>query len=502
MQPVTPNTAPVPMPLPAFLPEAPSAQARAILEPAREVPVVAEADVAVFGGGPAGVMAAVAAARAGARVVLVERHAHFGGMACAANVNIWHQLWSPNYETKIIGGLAEEILLRLETMNAVRKHGPNGRGHYVICTESAKLAFDDMVLGSGVKVLLHTWLAGAVRGPGGNLEAAIVENKSGRGAIRANVFIDTTGDADLCARAGAPTQTGGQDRKCQPPTLCFRVGGIDGEKARAAGVHNTVIQRELFRGTMDYNGGKYPTFLWGAKSVWIDDEQMLAGTRVPGVDCSDARDFTRAEIEARYQMRWVLEKLRAFPGYEKIHLVDIGGQIGVRETRRIRGEYAVQEHELLEGVRFEDTIAQGVYPVDIHNPDGPGITFRNLDGTEKIVDGSGHQTVRRWDGRAADAPKRETPCYCVPYRSLIPQGLTNVLTAGRCIASTHEAAGALRVMINAMSFGHAAGAAGAMASARHDGQVRKVDAQVLREHLKREGVPLLQTARELEPAAV
>ncbi|MBI3831079.1 MAG: FAD-dependent oxidoreductase [Planctomycetes bacterium] len=494
----TPNTLPVPMPLPDFRPVAPSSGVRSFTEPAREIPVIAEADVAVLGGGPAGVMAAVAAARNGARVVLVERHAYFGGMACAANVNIWHQLWSPDYQTKVIGGLPEEILLRLETLGAVRKHGPDGRGHYVICTESAKLAFDDMVVGSGVRILLHAWLAGAVRSENGAVEAAIVESKSGRGAIRAKVFVDATGDADLCARAGAPTTTGGANGKCQPPTLCFRIGGVDQEKAKAAGVNNGVIQRELFAHVMDYNGGKYPTFLWGAQSVWRPDELMLAGTRVPGVVCSKTDDFTRAEVEARYQMRWVLKHLKQFAGYEKLYLVDVGAQIGVRETRRIQGEYEITERELLEGVRFEDTIAQGVYPVDIHNPDGPGILFRHLDGVEREVAGDGSVSNRRWDGQIDGAPKRATPCYSVPYRSLIPRGLTNVLVAGRCVAATHEAAGALRVMINAMSFGHAAGLAAAAASTRHDGSVRAVDPSELRKQLKREGVPLLNPTPKLE----
>jgi hypothetical protein len=307
--------------------------------------------------------------------------------------------------------------------------------------------------------------------------------------------VDATGDADLCARAEVPTVTGDHNGKCQPPTLCFRIGGIDQAAVRAAGVKTSTIQAELFKHVMDYNGGKYPTFLWGAQSVWIENEWMFAGTRVPGAVCSRAEDFTRAEIEARYQMRWVLKHLRSFPGYEQCHLADVGSQIGVRETRRIRGEYEVQERELLEGVIFEDTIAQGVYPVDIHNPDGAGITFRHLDGRERTIAGDGSHITRRWDGKSEDAPLRNTPCYCVPYRALIPRDLSNVLVAGRCISATHEAAGALRVMINAMSFGHAAGIAAAIASARHEGCVRATDVTELRGRLKKDGVPLLDSAQ-------
>ncbi|MBE7462896.1 MAG: FAD-dependent oxidoreductase [Planctomycetes bacterium] len=489
-RPHTPNILPAPRPLPRFLPDAPREPA-SIAEPARRVPVLAECDVAVLGGGPAGVCAAVAAARAGARTIIVERHAYFGGMATAANVNIWHSLWSQTFEQQVIGGLAQEILDRLEAIGAMRNNRPDGRGMYTICSESTKLCYDDMIVGSGVRVLLHAWLAGAATDEHGNITAAILETKSGRGALRAKVFIDATGDADLCARAGAPTNVGDAAGLCQPPSLCFRVGGIDFKKAEDAGVNTRTIQAELFKGTMDYNGGKYPTFLWGTKSVWRKDEYMFAGVRVPGVVCSKWDDFTRAEIEGRYQLRWVMENLRRFPGYENCSLVDIGAQIGVRETRRIEGEYTVQEHELLEGHRFHDTIAQGTYPVDIHNPTGPGIVFRKLDGTEYEVLGDGTGIGRRWDGQPEGAPKKTTPCYCVPYRSLIPKGLKNVLAAGRCVSATHEAAGALRVMINAMSFGHAAGAAAAQAVARHGGAVREVDAAALREHLIRDGVPLL-----------
>ncbi|MCZ7645862.1 MAG: FAD-dependent oxidoreductase [Planctomycetota bacterium] len=467
------------------------------MEPARELEVLAEADVVVLGGGPAGVCAAAAAARAGASTVIVERNAYFGGMATAANVNIWHQLWCNNFERPVIGGLPREILDRLAAMGAARNYRPDGRGPYTICSESAKLAYDDMALGSGVKPILHAWLAGVAMDGADRVAAAVIETKSGRFALRGTVFVDASGDADLCARAGAPTTVGDADGLCQPPSLCFRVGGIDFARAQEAQVNTRTIQRELFAGTMDYNGGKYPTFLWGAKSVWREDEMMFAGVRVPGVVCSRWDDFTRAEIEGRYQMRWVMSQLKRFPGYEKCHLVDIGAQIGVRETRRILGEHVVEAHELLDGRRPADTIAQGTYPVDIHNPTGPGIRFKYLDGTERAIDGSGEATVSRWDGAADGAPRRETPCYCVPYRALIPQGLSNVLVAGRCVSATHEAAGALRVMINAMSFGEAAGAAGAMAASGCRGAVREVSTDALRARLIGNGVPLLETEARL-----
>ena len=489
-----------PLPLPAFIPHQPG-ERKTMSEPSRQIPVLTEADVAVLGGGPAGVCAAVAAARSGARVVIVERYGYFGGMACAANVNVWHGLWSPDFNTKVIGGLPEEILDRLETLKAVRNRRPDGRGDFTICTESAKLVFDDVVVGSGAKIIFHGWLADVIYRDSRTIDAAIIETKSGRGAIRASVFIDCTGDGDLCARAGAPTQTGDEDGRCQPPTLCFRIAGVDASKAKAANVDNWVIQKELGKQKMDYNGAEYPCYLWGGRSVYRQDELMLAGTRVIGVNCSKHDDFTRAEVEARYQMRWVMGKLQKFPGYENISLVDIGAQIGVRETRRIHGDHEIQANELLDGRRFEDTIAQGTYPVDVHNPIGRGIKFRRLDGTSSEVTPGGEWIDGRWDGLAADAPKRTTPCYCIPYRSLIPSTLDNVLVAGRCISATHEAAGALRVMINAMSFGHAAGRAAALATT-HAGNVREVDTRQLQSSLRGDGVPLLETQVKAESGLI
>ena len=190
---------------------------------------------------------------------------------------------------------------------------------------------------------------------------------------------------------------------------------------------------------------------------------MMAGVRVTEVDATDAWSLTRAEMEGRRQLEWVVGRLRAeVPGFERAHLVDIATQIGIRESRRILGEHLLQESELLEGVRFPDAIAQGTYPVDIHNPTGRGIVFKQLDGRrhEVLPDGSSREGLWTPDGK-----KRDTPCYQVPYRCLVPRGVENLLVAGRCISASHEAHGAIRVMVNCMQFGQAAGAAAALRAA-------------------------------------
>ncbi len=473
---------PVQFPLGHFLPTA--GDGKTVHEPARDVPVVAEAEVAVLGGGPAGICAAAAAARCGKSVVLIERHGFLGGMATAANVNAWHSLYGSDKTTKVIGGLTEEIIRRLQSRDAAYNWADDGETHnWTICAETAKLVFDDIVLGSGVKLLFHTWLAGAVV-EGRRIKAAIVENKTGRGAVLADTFIDCTGDADLVRRTGMPTQLGDDDGHCQPPTLCFRVGNV-GEGNHSA----RELQKHLFAEAMDYNGGEYPCFLWGARGVWDPKEMMWAGTRVPGVNVSDARDFTRAEVEARYQMRWVIGKLRELDKWKDIHLRGIPAQIGTRESHRIVAEHQYTREEVLTGQRFDDGIAQSTYPIDNHNPDGAGITFYYLDGRKRYLAGDMTVTETRWDDAASDAPARDTLCWQAPYRSLVPRGLDNVLAAGRCIGANHDSAGAIRVMVNCMQFGQAAGTAAALLDARQ--AARDVDPAKLREQLIRDGMPLL-----------
>jgi hypothetical protein len=446
--------------------------ASTVHEPGRELPVIERCEVAVFGGGPAGLCAAAAAARAGKRTVLVERYGYLGGMATAGDVTILHSLYGMDRQTQVIRGLAEEFIRRLQQMDAAAAREPIGEaGSWVIDTEYAKLVADDMAVGSGVKLWLHTYLAGVLR-EGDRIAAALVENKDGRGAIIADTYIDCTGDADLVRRAGVPTQLGNAEGKCQAPTLCFRVGGRQ-EQAASLGE----LGRLLFATPMKYpfppetpdpeglqTTPGYSCFLWGTRGLFDPSEELLAGTRMLNVNCADAAQFSHAEIEGRYQVRWVMEQMSKLKGRGRSHLTDIAAQVGVRETHRIFARHQLTREEVLRGVDFEDSIARGTYPIDIHRPDGPGILFEYLDGTWRRIHGDGTTEEGRWDGASADAPKRTTLCYHIPFRSLIPRDLDNVLVAGRCIGAEHDSAGAIRVMINCMQTGEAAGAGAALLS--------------------------------------
>lgn len=473
----------VSFPLGGFLPEE---SRRFVSEPAREVPVAAECDVAVLGGGPAGICAAAAAARQGASVVLVERHGCLGGMATVANVNLWHSFYGTDRATPVIGGLPRELVQRLQARDAIYNAAPDGdTSHWVLDSEELKFVADDLVLGSGARVLLHSWLAGALV-EGREVTAAFIEGKSGREAVLARTFVDCTGDADLVRRAGVATQLGDGDGHCQAPSLCFRMAGVAPDA-----VGCDTIQAELFATPMDYNGERYPTLLWDDRWPGRPDEHMLAGVRVVNVNTADTRSLTRAEVEARYQLRWMLERLRTMPGWEHAWLVDIAAQIGPRESHRILAEHQLQRLEVLEGTLFADVVAQGTYPIDIHTPGGPGILFENLDGTTRHIAGDRTLTAGRWDGQPLDAPLRDTLCYQVPYRSLLPRALDNVLVAGRCSGATHESAGAIRVMVNCMQLGQAAGVAAALAPA---GQVREVAVAALQDRLEALGMPLRRGA--------
>jgi len=456
-----------------------------VVVPAEKVPVVSEVDVLVCGGGPAGVCAAVAAARRGARVMLVERYGFFGGMSTAGLVVIWHKLYGMDLETQVIRGLPEELVERLARRNAVRNSRPDGRGHFTIDTEQAKLVFDEVILDAGVTPLLHTWASNVIL-DGNRIDTVIVQNKSGRQAIRARFVIDATGDADIAARAGVPWEKGDERGLMQPPSLCFRLGGLDMERARREEYGKRLA--EALNKPMDYNGQEYPNFLWTAPNLYRKDEMMLAGVRVTEIDATDSSSFTRAEMEGRRQLEWVVAQLRAHvPGFEQAHIVDIATQIGIRETRRVVGEYVLQEEDVLEGVRFPDVIAQGTYPIDIHNPLRRGIIFKEIDGTmrEILEDGSRRHGYWTEDGRP-----RDTVCYQVPYRCLVPKNRSNLLVAGRCISTTHESHGATRVMVNCMQFGQAAGVAAALCA---DGNLsaRDLPTERLHEALAEQGCSFL-----------
>lgn len=449
-----------------------------IHEPTQTVPVVHECDVCVIGGSCTGVFAAVAAARLGASAAVIENNGMFGGVASAGLVNIWHSLLDSANEQTIIAGLTREVVERLRKRNAVNEvNPPSSDAQFTLNTAELAIELDALVTESGIRPFLHTKFVRPVA-EDGRMQAAIIEDKTGRRAVAARVFIDATGDADVVHRLGLETHT---DSVLQPATGCVHMKGVDDvlkanpNRKIAEIVHDPAQPEALKQG-----------FLWHSRVVGAEELAMIAGTRAHGADCSDADQLTRAEMETRRQIRAIGDILRRQPGGENIAIVTLPSYIGIRQSRQARCMHQLLEREVLEGLRFEDAIANGSYRVDVHHPDKPGLTFRYLDGVEEYVaPGEPRQTGRWREQRDADPT-----FYQIPYRCMVPAGAENVLAAGRAIDADRGAFGAVRVMVNCNQTGQAAGVAAHLAieSGRSVGDV---DIAKLRETLAAQGAIII-----------
>jgi len=446
-------------------------------EPARAVPVAEDVDLCVVGGSCTGVFAAVAAARLGLRVAIVEANGFFGGVATAALVNVWHATTDTEFRRQIIAGLTTEVVERLARRGAAVVHDPDAHRHAVLNTAELKIELDALVVEAGVRPLLHARFVRAIH-EGGRGDAAIVEDKSGRRAIRARAFIDATGDGDVIASMGLTRR---KLAGLQPPTCCAHVYGID-ELAKAN------PDFDLAGAVFDpRHGADVPHgFLWASRVANLPGVRMVAGTRIPGADCADADELTRAEIEGRRQVRAICDVLRSLPGGRDVALAALPACLGIRETRHADCLHTLTEAEVLRGVRFDDAVANGSYRVDVHHGGKAGLTFRYLDGREVYLAPGEPRVERRWRPPADEDPT----FYQVPYRSLVPRGAENVLVAGRLIDADRGAYGAIRVMVNCNQTGQAAGAAAFLALDRGT-SVADVDPAALRRTLADQGAAVI-----------
>ena len=423
----------------------------------KDLPVAATAEVLVVGSGPAGLAAAIASARSGAKTLLVERYGFLGGNLTASLVGPCMTSYSLDGTTQLIKGIFEEMVLRMERAGGAihpskiaagsEYSGFIVFGHDKVTPfnpESVKLVAMEMCLEAGVELLLHTFVADTIV-EGGAVTGVVTASKSGLQVLRAEVTVDCSADADVAARAGVPFQIGrDEDGLTQPMTLFFRVRNVDDARVKAyVAAHPqdyrpfaSLVQQAREQGefSIPHRGvGLYRTLDAG---VW-----RINTTRVQRLYGTDARDLTRAEIEGRRQVQALMKFFRAWlPGFEHAELLDTAAQIGVRETRRILGEYTLTLEDLADGREFEDVIALAGYPVDIHSPTG--------------------------DGGGATGELQTANIYQIPYRSLVPVRVEQLLVAGRSLSATHEALAAVRVMPPAFAMGQAAGTAAALAVAR------------------------------------
>lgn len=439
-------------------------------------------DVLVVGSGPSGIAAAIAAARAGASSVrIIDRFGFVGGNLTAGLVGPCMTSFSLDGEIQLVRGIFDEFVRRMEdaggAIHPSRVDSGTGFSGFMVFghervtpfdPEAAKFIGLQMLEEAGVELMLHTFVADTVV-DGRTVTGVVVANKDGLGHVPASVVIDCTGDGDVAARGGARFAYGREsDGLVQPMTLFFRIKNVDDDAVDEyyrTHPENRFPFEDIVAAARE--DGSYPIPRRGVQLFRTPEPGVwrINTTRVLGMNGTDVADLTSAEIEARHQVADLLEFFRKrLPGLENCELLDTAATIGVRETRRILGEYTLTFEDLQQGKHFDDVIAAAGYPVDIHSPT------------------SG-------DGPFDDGIPPTANIYEIPYGSLTPQDLDNVLVSGRCISATHEALAAVRVMPPCFAMGEAAGVAAAWA-ARDGATIHEVDIPALQQHLLGQGAYL------------
>ncbi len=445
-----------------------------ILEPARQLPIYGEFDVVVIGGGPAGLAASVSAAKHGARVLLVERYGFLGGMGTAGGVTNFAGLYGRKNGDmqQVVHGVVDDLLARIDALGGLNnpQDGMQGRIRVRSYDVSAfKCAADQLLVACGVQILFHAYAA-AVMMQGKKIAALVVETKSGRQAVRAHRFIDCSGDADVAHFAGVPFELGDGYGSGLFPTTMFRVGHVDACDALAAVGEFKAINTLMLQAQTDKPGQyKFPregAILRPQKiaTEWRANVTQIGNANGVAMDATDARQLSEGEVEGRRQIAEYFHFLKAeVPGFAGSAIVDIATQIGIRESRRIQGQYVLTGEDILSSAVFSDAIGVNAWPMELH-------AAGRID----------WQFPRNWEsahGRVYND---------LPWRMLVPVDVDNLLVAGRCASMTHEGQSAARVSGGCFVMGQAAGTA----AATHDmGQaLANVDVKKLQTLLTQDGV--------------
>ncbi len=439
-----------------------------LTEPARRTPLLGEFEVVVVGGGPAGIAAALAAGRSGRSTILVERYGFMGGAGTAAGLSTFCGLHAVVHgeHRQVVHGIADDILARLEAMNGLNRPHLTVRDQITAQAydiSAFKIAADELTAEAKVKVLYHAFCVGAVMDSDERIDAVFVETKSGRRAIRGRIFVDASGDGDLAAWAGAPYELGDGAGSMLYPSTMFRINGVDPAKAGRAWESIPTLMEEA-----EKQGRRFPRkkpivrpqrnpIEWRANLTQIKNPD---GTAVNGVDFEQ---LSYGEVEGRRQCWDVFQFIREVtPGFENAYIVEIAPQIGIRETRRVLGDYVLTEHDILECRDFEDTIGVNGWPVEAH-----------IKGDVKFV-------FTEPGSRGFNQ---------IPYRIVLPRKVENLFVAGRCASMSHEGQSSARVSGPCFIMGQAAGTAADLALGAGV-TPRKVDVRELQRRLEAAGAYL------------
>lgn len=444
-------------------------------------------DVSVIGGGPAGICAAIAAARQGVKTIIFEQNGFCGGMATAGLVGPFMTCYDSTGENMIIRGLFEEIVEKMVKRGfAVHPRDVFGGtaftswikvGHDHVTpfeAEGLKLILDEMLLEAGVEVRYHTVFLNPVL-QGDNIVGVTVTSKSGTETVESSVVIDCTGDGDVAARCGVPFEYGNEELGLiQPATMFFHISNVDSDRLEED------IQANL-NNFYRKDGVNYRSLHWRVSEArkngdWsLDrvsigifrkpkkDEWCVNTSRIMGVDSTDVKSLTQAELEGRRQADEIFRFLKKYvPGCEDARLTATASYVGIRESRHIKGQYRLSADDLLNARVPSDSVFVAANSVDVHGRFGPK--------SNEYIPISGKY-------------------YGVPYRSLVPQKINGLLVAGRALSADSTAAGAVRVMPPCMAMGQAAGTAAALA-VKNATAVRTMDIDILRYELRKNGVYL------------